>query len=102
MLQYFSAAPSSRHNALADTSTHACAQIIQHAALPRLIGDKTALRRTALLERVQLELELQRGLRLLMLCLCMFAGTLSLYIQVVLQHFELSYLFFGGLRCRCA
>jgi len=59
------------------------------------------LRRTALLERIQLELELQRGLRLLMLCLCMFAGTLLLYIQVVLQHFELSYLFFGGLRCRC-
>ena len=54
---------------------HARAQIIQHAALPRLIADKTALRRTALLERVQLELELQRGLRLLMLCLCMFSGT---------------------------
>jgi len=58
------------------TSSHARAQIIQHAALPRLIGDKTALRRKALLERVQLELELQRGLRLLMLCLCMFAGNL--------------------------
>ena len=64
----------------ADTRSRAHAQIIQRAALTRLIGDKTALRRTALLERVQLELELQRGLRLLMLCLGMFAGTCAFVV----------------------
>ena len=63
---------------LADTPENGPrAQVIQHAAIPRLIADKTVLRRIALLERVTLELELQRGLRLLVLCLCMFAGELD-------------------------
>ena len=35
-------------------------------------GDKNSLRRPALVERMQLELNLLRGLRLLLLCACMF------------------------------
>ena len=39
------------------------------------------MRRSALLERLELELELQRGLRLLLLCFCMFAAVI--YASVV-------------------
>jgi hypothetical protein len=59
-----------------DTREQAAAKTIQRAALPRLIGDHAALQRKPLLERLELELELQRGLRLLMLCFCMFAAVI--------------------------
>ena len=43
---------------------NAAATAIQRVALPKLIADKTALQRKPLLERLELELDLQRGLRL--------------------------------------
>ena len=50
------------------------AVLIQRAAFPRLIAHgEGSLKRKALLQRLELELDLQRGLRLLALCLCMFA-----------------------------
>jgi len=48
------------------------ARKIQIAAIPRLIANRTALKRVALVERLELEMDLQRGLRLLLLCLALF------------------------------
>ena len=56
------------------------ARKIQLAALPRLIANKTSLCRTSLLDRLELEVDLQRGLRLLLLCLALFCVVIYLNI----------------------
>ena len=43
----------------------------------RLQCAHAGLKRKALLQRLQLELDLQRGLRLLVLCICMFAVVIA-------------------------
>ena len=49
------------------------AMVLQRAALKKLIGHDCIFKRDALLERLHLEIKLMRGLRLLVLCVCMFA-----------------------------
>ena len=47
--------------------------ILQRAVIRKLIGHNATFGKEKLIERLHLELKLMRGLRLLALCLCMFA-----------------------------
>ena len=49
------------------------AMILQRAVIRKLIGHNATFGKEKLIERLHLELKLMRGLRLLALCLCMFA-----------------------------
>jgi len=49
------------------------AKVLQYAAARAFIGRNINFQREKLLQRIQLELELMRGLRLLFWCMCMFA-----------------------------
>ena len=49
------------------------ATVLQYAAARAFIGRNISFQREKLLQRIQLELELMRGLRLLFWCMCMFA-----------------------------
>ena len=64
-----------------ESRKHEAARHIQAAALGRVIGSTMKLKREMLLERLELELNLQRGLRLLLLCIALFV--LVVYSMVV-------------------
>ena len=64
-----------------ESRKHDAACHIQAAAFNRVIGTRTQLKREMLLERLELELNLQRGLRLLLLCIALFV--LVVYSMVI-------------------
>ena len=49
------------------------ANALQYTAARSFIGRNISFQRIKLLQRIQLELQLMRGLRLLFWCMCMFA-----------------------------
>ena len=55
--------------------------VLQRCALKKLLGGKHRFKTESLIERIQLELKLMRGLRLLALCLCMFAVVIFAAVQ---------------------
>jgi len=57
------------------------ATVMQNAALKYLLGQGYVLNNAMLLERLHLELQLQRGLRLLVLCMCMFGVVILAAVQ---------------------
>ena len=57
------------------------AMVLQRSALKRLLGGGIVLKNEMLLERIHLELQLQRGLRLLVLCMCMFGVVILAAVQ---------------------
>ena len=61
-------------------SRQEAARKIQLAALPRLIANRTTLNRAGLLARLELEVRLQRGLRLLLLCVALFCVVIYLNV----------------------
>ena len=65
----------------AENVQNMAARTIQNAAFPRLIANRTRLKRVSLLERVTLELRLQRGFRLLGLCAMLFA--FGIYASII-------------------
>ena len=57
------------------------ARVMQNAALKYMLGKGYVLNNSMLLERLHLELQLQRGLRLLVLCMCMFGVVILAAVQ---------------------
>lgn len=68
------------------------ARKIQLTALPRLIGNRTTFSRASLLEKLVLEVDLQRGLRLLLLCVGLFCVVIYLNIFAIKNDVQLGLL----------
>ena len=61
------------HSRTAPPTENEAANTLQYAAARAFIGRNISFQRMKLLQRIQLELQLMRGLRLLFWCMCMFA-----------------------------